>query len=276
MISVTLMGGLGNQMFQYAFAKSLSLKEKKDLYLDSSFLKRRDFGSAFVYRNFDLDIFGINECLKIDTSKFTQINEPHFNYSSSLVDYCSHVLKSNQSLSLNGYWQSSKYFKHYEKEIKQEFKFKNKVENNTDTSSILHQIKNSNSVMLNIRRSDFVNNNFHGTLGVDYVNAAKKIIKQKINNPVFFVFSDDVEWCVHNLQNEDTRIINHISNDPKFEHYLQLMVNCNHFIIPNSTFAWWAAYLSESKNKIVIAPNTWFLDKKINTSDIYLENWIRL
>jgi hypothetical protein len=130
--------------------------------------------------------------------------------------------------------------------------------------------------MINVRRADYLNTDFHGVYGIDYIKSAVKIIESKIENPKYFIFSDDIEWCVENVNLPNMTIVNHFYKGSKFSHYLQLMMNCKHFIIPNSSFAWWSAWLSKSSDKIVIAPKRWFNRDDINTNDLIPENWIRI
>ena len=273
MISVKLMGGLGNQMFQYAFAKNLSLICNVELELDLSFLNRRDLGKNFTYRNYDLDIFNIQELTTIKEKNYNIIKEPHFHFSIDLYNYVKNLLKSGKNISLDGYWQSSKYFKESEEEVRKLFEFTNKITDDISCLELIKKIKNSNSVMVNIRRTDYLNNDFHGVVSSEYVNSAKKIIKAKVDNPKYFIFSDDIKWCQDNLTDDSSEIITHEFSGFKFSKYLQLMTLCNHFIIPNSTFAWWAAYLNDDENKCVIAPKKWFNRENIKTSDVYLKNW---
>jgi len=98
-----------------------------------------------------------------------------------------------------------------------------------------------------------------------------------VDNPTFFIFSDDVEWCRKNLNLGYPRhIVDHSHKGYKFTNYMQLMVECKHYIIPNSSYAWWAVWLNKNKNKHVIAPKNWFNDSSIDTTDLVPKNWIRL
>jgi hypothetical protein len=278
MIIVKLMGGMGNQMFQYAFARSISLKTNTEFKIDLSFLKRRDLGENFTYRDFDLDIFNIPENIikEIQTDNLQSVSEKMFSYSQETVNTIEQNIGND--LYLDGYWQSYKYFEEFEDYIKKDFTFKNLVENNKDTNvkNMFNDIIKSNSVMVNIRRSDYLNNNFHGVMGSDYINESSKIIESKIDNPKYFVFSDDIEWCKENIKLNNMVIVDHKYKGDRFDLYLQLMKSCKHFIIPNSTFAWWAAWLSDNKNKIVISPKSWFTDFNINTNDLIPSNWVRI
>jgi hypothetical protein len=114
-------------------------------------------------------------------------------------------------------------------------------------------------------------------MGLDYLEKAKKIIESKISDPHYFVFSDDIFWCEKNIKFPNMFLVDHSYKGRKFEYYLQLMSQCKHFIIPNSTFAWWGAWLNNDNNKLVIAPSKWFTNCDINTKDLIpFKNWIRI
>ncbi|MBQ3292945.1 alpha-1,2-fucosyltransferase [Candidatus Saccharibacteria bacterium] len=138
-------------------------------------------------------------------------------------------------------------------------------------------ILNTESVCVSIRRGDFVNNvkfskNFN-VCGVDYFENAIKLMKKYVKNPVFVIFSDDIEWCKKNIPVNTDRVIFEDGDDPVWEK-LRLMYSCKHFIISNSTFSWWAQYLSRNNKKIVIAPKVW--SKFGYNGDLYDRSWILL
>jgi hypothetical protein len=278
-IIVKLMGGLGNQMFQYAMGRRISLEQGVPLKLDLSFLQRRDMGSDFVYRCYDLDMFVMAPDLDpIAQSGTVTVSQPHFHYSPEVIAAAENLLKSGRNIVLEGHWQTQKYFGSYGDEIRGDFEFRNKVEVgcDSDTLQLLGLIKSTDSVMVNIRRTDYLNTNFHGVMGVEYVTEATKIIRTKIEDPSYFVFSDDIEWCKKHIRLPRMHFVDHKHAGSKFEYYLQLMKWCKHFIIPNSTFAWWSAWLNRSSEKIVIAPKNWFSDLRIDTTDLVPSNWIRI
>ena len=275
-VVVKLMGGMGNQMFQYAFGKRISLQTGRELILDLSFLNRRDLGPNFVYRNYDLDIFNLSKHKIVD--KFDENYElivDDFDFKSkdltpidNIIEKC--LNNKSENIYLDGYWSSPKYFSN---SINSEFSFKDPIIN--ESTSLLQDILSSNSVLLNIRRTDFLNGNFHGVFEKDYIlNSINKLNKTE-DNLKFFIFSDDIQWCQDNLFDiPNSVIVDHAHKGNKFSNYLQLMTNCKHFIIPNSTFAWWAAYLSQNQNKKVIHPEIWL--KELNsTCDLlfYGLNW---
>ena len=297
MITVRLIGGMGNQMFQYALGRRLAERHNTILKLDTTFLLNRLPRKNFVFRGYDLNVFNIQEsftCL----SRFAMI----FNNIAFPLSYCylrikkvfypncivkekkdyffdSSVLDSPNDIYLNGYWQSERYFKDIEHIVRKEFTFKEKL--NGRGNLMADKIRNVNAVCVNIRRADYVtnalNNAFFGTISKEYYQRAEEIISSKTENPHFFIFSDDINWCKTNLKfNHPTVFVGSEYAGKKWQQYLQLMVMCKHFIIPNSTFAWWAAWLSENKDKIIIVPKKWVNDSNINTDDLIPSSWIRI
>jgi hypothetical protein len=235
MIIVTLMGGMGNQMFQYSLAKSLSIKNDIPFKIDLSFLKNRNMGSNFVYRDYDLDIFNVSSNFNInnyDVEGLISLKEPGYPYFKEVMDYVEQ--NSNKNIRLEGYWQTPKYFDDIEEHIRNDFKFKEPIEDNDDESIklMLEDILSSNSVMINVRRTDYLNTNFHGVMGNDYIDNAIKVIETKIDNPKYFIFSDDIDWCVDNIKLNNMVIVDHRYKGNKFGIYLQLMKSCKNFIIP--------------------------------------------
>lgn len=282
MIIVRLMGGLGNQMFQYSFGRSLSIKLNVPFKIDLSFLNNKNQGPNFVYRDYDLDVFKIDtDLIDLNTDSigyFHTINEKNFHFTESNISEIHDFIGRGISVLICGYWQSPLYFEGYEDVIRRDFSFFNTIDGLADSHivSMLQKIKNSNSVAVNIRRTDYLNTNFHGVFGIDYVAEAKKIIENNIKDPHYFIFSDDVEWCRENILTENSTIVDHSYKGEKFSYYLQLLKECSSFIIPNSSFAWWASWLNEESSKIVVCPKKWFSDGNINTSDLIPKGWIRI
>ncbi len=184
--------------------------------------------------------------------------------------------KIEKNFLLSGFFQSEKYFVSYRKIILKLLKFP-KIKNKL-LQSYLDLIKNRNSVAIHIRRGDYFNNPkvryFHGILGDNYYKKSINYIKRKIKNPLFFIFSDDinlVKKTLFFLKKEK-----HIFIDTKSSiNDLHLMSSCKHFIIANSTFSWWGAWLSKKKYKIICAPKRW-VRAKIPTPDIIPESWVKI
>jgi hypothetical protein len=138
----------------------------------------------------------------------------------------------------------------------------------------------TDSICLNVRRADYVSLqasiDMHGFVGKEYYDRGIALIAPKVKVPHIFVTSDDVEWCQANLRFDyPTTFLGHEHKGYKFGNYLMLMSCCKHFLIPNSTFGWWAAWLNPSLDKIVVCPRNWFRDPNIDSSDMIPEGWIR-
>jgi hypothetical protein len=294
MVIAKLMGGLGNQMFQYALAKSLATQKNTSFKLDLEFLLDRTPRENFVYRNYDLDVFKleVEVASKKETAPFfyrpqnkidyvfnrskrlikpyKYYQEPHFYFDSAVFSLFGNIY-------LEGYWQSPRYFEIISQELRKDFTFRLQIEE--CSLSLLNRIQQSNAVCVNVRRADFVNSGFHGVCDMNYFEPAIQLLTDRIDNPHFFVFSDDPVWCQENFKMPvDITFVGHDHAGSKFSTYLQLMSSCRHFIIPNSSFAWWAVWLSESKDNIVVAPKKWFAEANENwdTHDLIPDNWIRL
>jgi len=284
-VIVKLMGGLGNQMYQYAFAKNISNKTGRKLILDLSHLKRRDLGPDYFYRNFELDMLNINDFEIVDIFSEECIRYENYIDSDeiSILNTISNIVNDkSDNIYLDGYWASPLYFS---SDIKSEFFVKDIIK---ESKSLLTEIQSTNSVMINIRRTDFLKTDFHGFYGKDYFLNAINELQQTETDLKFFIFSDDVEWCVENLSDiPNSKIVHHTISGSKDDDSLSdlestkrdfnLMYNCKHFIISNSTFGWWSAYLGKQDNKKVIHPEIWL--KGINsTCDLlfYGLNWNKL
>ena len=288
MIITRLLGGLGNQLFQYALARRLSFMHNVPLKLDIS-----QFGLCKP-RRYSLSAFNIIEDFATEEDiaqikgngrmNFRSLTERILSYYKrshiyeQFFHYDSNILRSPKNVYLEGYWQSELYFKDIEDIIRREFRVKIKPDSDNEQTSVL--IKNVNAVSLHIRRTDYVFdkaiNQFHGTCDLAYYQQAVKIIAQKVSTPHFFIFSDDILWAKKNLILEyPTVFISHNDDTRDFED-LRLITLCRHHIMSNSTFSWWGAWLNEKNDKIVIVPKKWFNDKSIDTKDLILQEWMKI
>jgi hypothetical protein len=257
MIISKLQGGLGNQLFQWAYAKSLSIDHNIEFFLDLSFYNLQ---TNVTKRSYEL-------------KKFPNINAPIINTSVSnfirLTDDF-HYRKTNFDVSrysyfLDGYWQSENYFKKNEELIKKELSL---------SEEFLKKISNKDfddSVSLHIRRTDYLNNTkIHPVQTIQYYEEALNIIGRYQN---LYVFSDDINWCKQNLFFPKMQFVEGQDNIED----LWFMSLCSNNIIANSSFSWWGAWLNNNPEKKVIAPKNWFGQyANINSSDIVPETWILL
>lgn len=288
------MGGLGNQMFQYAAGKAVARRCGTELMVDLSFLEQLN-SEAYTKRNYELHVLkctagiadnksirnfekweeaGVNKTLSrvfpfLKSHKI--FREPHFQYTSSIE-----TLKDNTLLI--GYWQSEKYFKTIANEIRNDFELSSTLEG--ENKKIAHQIQQSIAVSIHIRRGDYVTNaaaaKHHPVCSMEYYQKAISHIQSKISNPVFFIFSDDETWTRENIKIEDSHFFIHHNSGEKSCFDLKLMSLCKHNIIANSSFSWWGAWLNQYPDKICIRPSKWFNDPAIDTRDLCPDNWIAL
>jgi hypothetical protein len=275
-VIVKLMGGLGNQMFQYAIGKKISLEFNKKLILDKTFLLRKDFN--ITHRDFDLDIFNINNEIVenfVVTNDYKVLEEP-FNMPNMLNNIKS--IGSEENIYVSGFFQKEYYFNDIRTQILKDFEISIQDDYIKKLES---DILESNSICINVRRCDYVTNqntnNFHGFHGVEYINNSISEITKKIKNPKFYIFSDDIDWCINNLKISYPHFfVNHTYKGNKFSSYLKLMSSCKNFIIPNSTFAWWAAWLNQNEEKIVYVPKNWFNINYMNTDGLIPLKWNKI
>lgn len=290
-IIVRLQGGLGNQLYCYATARALSLKTNKKLLIDA-----RPIKGEGTKRQYDLSVFNIKENHVSGITKwitrwvasvrlgkifktgfplawnYKMIRDKEKGYDASLLD------QYNGNMILQGYWQSFKYFENEEDLLKEEFTVKNPPD--AVNKQWIDEIENLESVCLHVRRGDYVSNSaanaLHGTCTPEYYQKSINTILQKVNNPIFFVFTDDPVWAENNLSiPAPFKIVKHNLGKNDYED-LRLMSNCKHFIIANSSFSWWGAWLSKNNYKVVIAPKKWFNIDNVPSEDRIPNNWIRL
>ena len=297
MIIINLKGGLGNQMFQYAIGYCLSKKKNTPLFFDMRLMQAHKIKPSprNVPRDYDLDVFDIKKKLvtKKDLIKVFQFpsnyrarktiaiildkfNSFVFYEKNRLFD--ERILKSKkQNLYLDGLWQSEKYFKEYRKEILEVFNFK-KIKENKKNYDFIKKINFDKSICLNVRRTDFINNPEHNVVSIDYYRKAiLKIVDVIGNNIDIYIFSDDLDWCKQNLNFlKNKHFIEHDLAGKKFYNYLYLMSKFKNFIIPNSSFAWWAAWLSQQENKTIVVPENWSGLVNQKFIDIIPSDWIKI
>ena len=292
MIAVKLMGGLGNQLFQYAAAKALSLKHNTQLYIDTSFLEA-DPKNAYTKRQYELDCFVI-QAKKLPTEMIKKIEflqgksilnniRKKIGIKDSITTYLEQGHQFNHQFNLltdnthlSGFWQSELYFNSISDTIRKEITVKSEFINGIE--HYIELLKNCTSVSLHVRRGDYVNlkhaNEFHGTCSIEYYKKALHMMNEKHENLQVIIFSDDIKWCEENLQIQNKNKFYVLTNDAIKDLYL--MQKCDHHIIANSSFSWWGAWLNAKPNKTVIAPAKWFNSNEINSSDIIPDSWIKI
>ena len=265
-------------MFQYAAARALAQKKRALLVLDLDWYKQ-GFGPGSTARTYELSCFHLDRFTRSVNSKFASraasflaknYEEPHFHYDPGILHLPRHAV-------LTGYFQSEKYFKDIRDILLREFVWKKEPQGKN--LSLLKEIQQTpGSISLHIRRCDYMTNEnvakVHGITEMSYYEAGVKAMAQKINNPKFYIFSDEPEWCRQNLKlNHPTE---YISNPGRGSEDMRLMKECRHHIIANSSFSWWGAWMNENPDKLVIAPKKWFSCQEKNTKDLIPASWHKL
>ncbi|MDD2537647.1 MAG: alpha-1,2-fucosyltransferase [Candidatus Absconditabacteria bacterium] len=301
MIIIKLAGGLGNQMFQYAFGKSVSISQKKDLYLDTFELNtekdshRKDELTLFntEYKTLDKNyinfgysplqfiIFYIKKTLKI--FPFTIIQERKmkdifydkidkysgwFNYHSEIGKK---IKKSKKDCYCIGFWQSYKYFEKERELLLKEFSPKQPP--NEKNKQLLKIIKDKNSISIHIRRGDYTNK-YHGILSEKYYKDAINYFNKRYKNTTFIIFSNEIQRCRKNLSIHNGIYVDRNTTHESYRDII-LMSKCKHNIIANSSFSWRGAWLNTNPEKIIIAPQEWF-QVPIDTEDLLPKERIKI
>lgn len=284
-MKVKIIGGLGNQMFQYATAFALAKKKNESLFLDLS-----------LALNYDIHPLRINK-LSCQSGIFEN-KAPHYEkyvfspkipsfmkkyifsrcYLERKLTFNENLLNEIGSKKLVGYFQCEEYFKEYRNDILQEFKPKESF--SEEQKYMKKLIEQSSSCSMHIRRGDYLTNpeatTFHGLCNHKYFMDALKYLEKnkKINKDTkIFIFSDDIEWCKENI-NISYNTVFVPADDERAEMDLWLMSFCQHNIISNSTFSWWGAWLNQNPNKCVVAPKEWF--KSGVDNDVVPDVWVKL
>lgn len=279
MIIVELFGGLGNQLYQYALGRKLSILNNELLKLDISFYRIQQHRKyCLKYFNIVENIASENEIAALKNSTIRHENREISAYiQEKSLEFDKETLAFSGNVYLSGYWQSYKYFKDVKEILKNEISLKQ--ESDSKNIEMANKIKSCEAISLHIRRGDFLgidNAKVNEIYSLEYhYNAADKI-SASIKNPHFFVFSDDMQWVKKNFKLKYDMTFVDINNDNKNYEDLNLMSLCKHHIIVNSTFSWWGAWLGENADKIVIAPKRWSKCTYTNTDDLLPESWIKL
>jgi len=257
-------------MFQYAIAKAIAKRRGDKFKLDiSSFTNQKIRKYGLNQFNIEENISSNNEVIKLAGKDniflklraklgFQAIRPKTYFLEKETAYFHKEVFNYNNDIYLDGYWQNEKYFKDIRTEIIRDFTLKK--DTNNKLKKYLRDIKSNQSVSLHVRRGDYLENiqinKVHGICKIDYYKKAIKRIKQHIESPIIYIFSDDIKWCKENFDFlENKFFVDNLNN--AFDE-LELMKNCKHNIIANSTFSWWGAWLSKADSKIVIAPKVWW------------------
>lgn len=292
MIVVQLKGGMGNQLFQYSLGRALAIKHKTELLFDTSFLANRVPDKAKTFYNNELGLFDLPariaskndipyyggrfstrnrftrgiHLLRIHTRGLRYVLQRQFEFDPQIIALPDNVY-------LDGYWQTEKYFQPVAAQIRTDLAFHHNL---SPVARQMHdRMKSKTSVCVHIRRGDYLEIvDQVGVVGANYIQSGIRMLTERFVGLHFYIFSNDPQWCVANLKiTVPHTFINAKNAGMNDKEHFMLMSSAQHFIIANSTYSWWAAWLATSPHKFVIGPKTWLLDPKINTSDILPDDW---
>jgi hypothetical protein len=279
MLVCKLKGGLGNQMFGYAAARALSIRTGRVLALDAG----AGFEGDAYHRKYALGDFAVTaQVLTLDEAKRSAAR--HYfrsrvvreleNFGRNRLGYghigALHGVIASGDFYLDGYWQSEKYFSDSRAVIRAELTYARSLSN--ESRSIFSRIAASESVSVHVRRKDY-----SILCSEKFYRDACECVCSRIANPNFFFFSDDEAWTEMLIVNlrlpfPCTVVQSQVSDLEEFE----LMRACRHHIIANSTFSWWAAWLGESVQGVIVGPATGWSGKRMWVADVLPERWIQL
>lgn len=277
MIITKISDGFGNQLFMYACgyaaAKRLCTRLLLDLsYLDTNGLRNYELGQLNIQydKSFATSIMRFYP-LKVLYRKFVhglmKINFSMFKESTPYI-YDSNIEQIHDNTYLFGYWQSERYFKEYRNDMI--VMTTPKFQISDGASEYINQVKNCCSVAIHVRRGDYVNLGLG--LNKQYYISALSLMKENVSNPIFFVFSDDIEYAKQLFSDSEGQFvyITYKSTNSTLEDFF-IMKECKHIILANSSFSWWAAWLNDNKEKIVVRPKEFQ-----ESTDFYPDSWMKV
>lgn len=283
MVIAHIIGGVGNQLFQYAAARRIAEQYNVPLKLDVSAFQ------SYTLRGFELDKFNV----RFEIATETEINmlRPAGNLAKALqylrpkrmrtyhrersYSYDTSFANIGPNVYIKGYFQSEKYFSPVANLIKKEFAIKDGYIK--AVHGLAEELRQPGSVAVHIRRGDYADPEIlrvHGILPVEYYTAAIQYIRDRVSAARFYFFSNDIEWTKQNLAVDSATYVSGFHTKDHFEDFY-LMSQCNHNIVANSSYSWWTGWLNDHTDKIVIAPKNWFVEQK-NNYDRTPDSWVRI
>lgn len=293
MVVITLKGGLGNQLFQYAFGRRIAMERNEQLYFNiNPLVTNRDQATP---RDFKLNLLPNTEIA--DEGVASEFNDLYFGKHEAIIISDENTPKQNisslindpkvKAILLDGYFQDEFYFEPCKDFIRDEFRslLDTYYLNATLPAHIVPG--DQETVSIHLRRTDYLEPAkliVHGICDIDYYEKAIGIINSKLSDPHYYLFSDDpqeAQKLFAGLLNQNTNVSDLLAQAPSKDNdiiELALMTKCKNFILANSSFSWWGSYLSDADPKLVIAPTSWLLSEELKTraEDIALPSWVRI
>jgi hypothetical protein len=276
-VIVQLRGGLGNQLFQYAFALALAQRRRTRLLLDTRLLEEGTRDRRDTPRSYHLDAFMLDAHF-VRATDVASLERPSRLFLNKVRNrLLEHGCDVPGRVYLTRYWQSIAPMAAVEARLRDEFRFRVEEPDDQAAHALLGRIRHSDAVGIHVRRGDYSGHPLHGILTPEYYVRAVGSMHARLQHPAYFVFSDDIAWCRSAVAWPVPATFVTCAPDPVDA--FRLLRACRHFILSNSTFGWWAAWLRNDPERIVIAPDRWFSDERMNRRmmrNIYPPDWLRL
>lgn len=262
---VYMMGGLGNQIFEYAFARHLRKAGNEVYLLVTSF--GRDGLRNFKLNNYNIQIPVAKGIASYVIDKRTRLGvrglfSRNVYVAPNTFEYID-IKGSDKYQYFYGYFQNSRYVDPYIDGLRNDLQYTGDFSD--IQRKIIKEISECESVGIHVRRGDYLDNtSVFRIIDVQFYISAIKYMREKIHHPQFYFFSDDISWCKDNFSSLDNaHFIDHMYKNTDVIDF-EMLRCCKHFIIGNSTFSWWASKLSEASSKVLIAPQEWFTMPELN------------
>lgn len=282
---VRLSGGLGNQMFQYAFGRATSIQKNEPLFIDD-FSFQRDSLREYALGQYQIEARKISGVSKIYYNTLFYANRKLHFVPRGVVKcgmyYESAEFMQDDVLALNakyyeGCWQNTAYFAKYEKELKKELTYQGIM--SQELTELAQKLREGTTVAVHVRHGDYLNA-FNQTIyevpEATYYQHAMQYMKKLYPHCSFYFFSDDMDWCMEQFGKEESCVFPKVQTPHTAQEDIYLMQQCSHFIIANSSFSWWAAWLGADECSTCIAPKDWYKDTRMNdgVKKALLQNFI--
>lgn len=310
MIVSKMIGGLGNQLFQYAIGRHLAIRNSTEFKIDVTgfrYYKLHKYSlqhfnlAAAIASDDEIDAFRAEQDISLKTKALILVSRlyrgtlgreqgspplawkrrdgvPRRYVVEGVHRFQPHILELPDHSYLDGFWQNELYFKAIESTIRQELTFKTPP--TPANAEMAQQVRGNDSVSVHVRRADYLTNAttlaIHGVCGKVYYQRCAAIIRQRVPGARFFVFSDDTSWARANLDlGGPTTVVDLNNADFNYED-IRLMSLCRHHVTANSSFSWWGAWLDPRPDKIVLCPERWFTGAQYDGSEVVPPGWERV
>ncbi len=283
-------------MFQYAFGRSLSLKYNRNLIIDKSYFEHSNYPHFLhPYYDYKLDIYNtVNSFTSTKLSKYINVIgrkriyyisnlfasikyfDKHLPYYMNKYNFSFEKAKNKNKIFLYGHWQNFSIVDKYFDTLRNELLYPSRL--SSQNQKYLRKITSQNSISVSFRRKDYITNPVfrkkYSELSMNYYKKSINYLNKVVDNPIYFLFSDDINWVKRNFKLDCTHIF--VDTDGPVHEHQYLITQCKHNIIANSTFSWWGAYLNNNPDKVIIAPKRWYKNNENTGMVFYPEKWTLL